>query len=164
MLPSTQMTLQPCRSCSFGIVYSRRHLSLRLHAAPASSIVLSYSQRYVDRKMDCNLHTGVYPPLTVAGGHPLHLAVMLARVNIAAQLPAAKLKCAEFSSKAAQTSTIRFSSSFAAASQSKVDRCSGAGIQRLHPGAVRVLSENQRLHAEFSGRLRMRRVPRNHAH
>jgi hypothetical protein len=29
--------------------------------------LFTISQRYVDRKMDCNLHTGVYPPLTVAG-------------------------------------------------------------------------------------------------
>ena len=31
------------------------------------AILIFFLQRYVERKMDCNLHTGVYPPLTVAG-------------------------------------------------------------------------------------------------
>ena len=45
------------------------HLHLPHSLLPFATVfpISFLPQRYVDRKMDCNLHTGVYPPLTVAG-------------------------------------------------------------------------------------------------
>jgi hypothetical protein len=82
-------------------------------------------QRYVERKMDCNLHIGVYPPLTVAGkfnvleaqnwrenvGGCSLILLLVERLgfdalrfccltcdgcNLALQLPGASLKCVGF--------------------------------------------------------------------